>query len=74
LRELNQLNVEVIVVGAAAGAIAAKKARLAIAIIFAAVTDPLGYGIVESLARPGGNMTSVALAAARGSAGNGSNY
>lgn len=69
LNELNELKVEVIVIGAAAGAIAAKKSGLTIPVVFAAVTDPLGYGIVESLARPGGNITGVALAVGDGFSG-----
>jgi putative ABC transport system substrate-binding protein len=69
LAELNQLKVDVIVIGAAAGAIAAKNSGLAIPIVFAAVTDPLGHGIVESLARPGGNITGVALAVGEGFSG-----
>jgi putative ABC transport system substrate-binding protein len=52
---------DVLVVGGAAGAIAAKKSGSTIPVVFAAVTDPLGYGIVDSLARPGGNITGVAL-------------
>ena len=69
LKELNELKVEVIVIGAAAGAIAAKKSGLKIPVVFAAVTDPLGHGIVESLARPGGNITGVALAVGEGFSG-----
>jgi putative tryptophan/tyrosine transport system substrate-binding protein len=69
LAELNQLKVDVIVIGAVAGAIAAKKSGLAIPIVFTAVTDPLGHGIVESLARPGGNITGVALAVGEGFSG-----
>ena len=33
------------------------------------MTDPLGHGIVESLARPGGNITGVALAVGEGFSG-----
>src|ERR671911_165037 len=69
LTELSQIKVDVIVIGAVAGAIAAKKSGLAIPIVFAAVTDPLGHGIVESLARPGGNITGVALAVGEGFSG-----
>ena len=69
LAELNHLKVEVIVIGAAAGAIAAKKSGLALPIVFAAVTDPLGHGIVETLAQPGGNITGVALAVGEGFSG-----
>ncbi len=69
LTELSHLKVDVIVIGAAAGAIAAKKAGLTIPVVFAAVTDPLGQGIVESLARPGSNITGVALGVGGGFSG-----
>lgn len=42
LAELNQLKVDVIFIGAAAGAIAAKNSGVTMPIVFAAVTDPLG--------------------------------
>jgi putative ABC transport system substrate-binding protein len=67
--ELIQLKVDVMVVGGAAGALAAKNARTTTPIVFAAVTDPLGYGLIESLARPGGNITGVALALGEGFSG-----
>ena len=38
-----------------------KRAGLAIPIVFAIVTDPVAMGIVASLARPGANITGVAL-------------
>ena len=69
LTDLNRRNVDLIVIGSAAGAIAARKSGLGIPIVFAAVTDPLGHGIVESLARPGGNITGVALAVGEGFSG-----
>jgi putative tryptophan/tyrosine transport system substrate-binding protein len=69
LAELIQLKVDVVVVGGAAGAIAAKNAGVTIPVVFAAVTDPLGYGIIGSLARPGGNITGAALAVGEGFSG-----
>jgi putative ABC transport system substrate-binding protein len=69
IAELNRLDVDVMVVSAASGALAAKNARIAIPVVFAAVTDPLGHGIIESLARPGGNITGTALAVGEGFAG-----
>jgi putative ABC transport system substrate-binding protein len=38
-------------------------------VVFVAVTDALGSGIVESLARPGGNITGVSMAVGEGFAG-----
>ena len=41
IAELNQLKVDVMVIGGAAGALAAKNAGITIPVVFAAVTDPL---------------------------------
>jgi putative ABC transport system substrate-binding protein len=49
------------VVGSAAGARAAKDAATTTPIVFVAVTDPIGSGVVSSLARPGGNLTGTSL-------------
>jgi len=50
--------VDVIVTGAGTvSAVAAKKATSTIPIVFAVVSDPVGDGLVDSLARPGGNVT-----------------
>jgi putative tryptophan/tyrosine transport system substrate-binding protein len=51
-----RLNVDLIV-ASAAGVAAARKATSSIPIIFLSITDPVGFGMVTSLARPGGNMT-----------------
>jgi len=55
--ELVRLNVDVIVAPAPQNVAAAKRASPTIPIVMAAVGDPVGEGLVASLARPGGNVT-----------------
>jgi putative ABC transport system substrate-binding protein len=56
--ELVRLKVDVIVVGGGVGATsAAKQATDTIPIVMAHASDPIGAGLVASLARPGGNIT-----------------
>jgi putative ABC transport system substrate-binding protein len=55
--ELVRLKVAVIVAGGTEAIRAAKKATGTIPIVMAISSDPLGSGLVESLARPGGNVT-----------------
>src|SRR5262245_65381026 len=55
--EFVRLKVDVIVTYATPPAIAAKKATAVIPIISAVMGDPVGAGLVASLARPGGNVT-----------------
>ena len=69
IAELIQLKVDVMVVGGATGALAAKNARITTPVVFAAVTDPLGYCLIGTLARPGGNITGVALGVGEGFSG-----
>jgi len=57
------------VVGSSAGALAAKNAGIMTPVVFAGVTDPLGNGIIASLARPGGNITGTALGVGEGFSG-----
>ena len=60
--ELVALKVDVIVAGGGAQAArAAKQATSALPIVFAATADPVGSGLVTSLARPGGNVTGLSL-------------
>jgi putative ABC transport system substrate-binding protein len=55
---LVRLNVDVIVAdGGTPSTVAARDATRTIPIVFCAVADPVGQGIVASLARPGGNIT-----------------
>jgi putative tryptophan/tyrosine transport system substrate-binding protein len=55
--EFVRLKVDVIVTGGDAQALAAKQATRVIPIVFGAAGGPVGNGLVESLARPGGNAT-----------------
>ena len=55
--ELVRLKVDLIVVTGGPSALAAKKATTTIPIVMANAADPVGAGLVASLARPGGNVT-----------------
>jgi putative ABC transport system substrate-binding protein len=55
--ELVRVNPTVIVSAPLPANIAVKNATAAIPIVMASGADPVGFGLVESLARPGGNMT-----------------
>ena len=55
--ELVHLNVDLLVVATTAAVQAAKNATKTIPIVFFGVTDPVAAGLVDSLARPGGNIT-----------------
>ena len=60
--ELVRLNVDAIVVGAPPAPEAAKRATSMIPIVLTNHNDPVGSGLVASLARPQGNITGVSLA------------
>jgi putative ABC transport system substrate-binding protein len=59
--ELVRFKVDIIVAASVPGALAAKDATKTIPIVFTAVSDPVRFGLVQSLARPGGNITGVSL-------------
>ena len=55
--ELSQIPVDVIVTDSGAASIAAKKATETIPIVMGVISDPIGIGLVASLARPGGTCS-----------------
>ena len=55
--DLVRLKVDIIVASISTDALAAKNATRAIPIVVASAGDPVGSGLVESLGRPGGNIT-----------------
>src|SRR5437870_3726481 len=55
--ELVRLKVELIVTSGTPAVMASKKATSVVPIVFATAGDPVGSGLVASLARPGGNVT-----------------
>ena len=55
--ELVRLQVDVIVINGVAAALAAQKATATIPIILSNTVDPVGAGLIKSLARPAGNIT-----------------
>jgi len=58
--DLARLKVDLIVVASTAPALAARSATTTIPIVMANAGDPVGAGLVASLARPGGNVTGLA--------------
>jgi putative ABC transport system substrate-binding protein len=63
IADLVQRQVNVIVTHGTANVIVAKAATSAIPIVFAVAADPIGSGLVASLAHPGGNATGLSLQA-----------
>jgi putative ABC transport system substrate-binding protein len=59
--ELVRIKVDVIVTTGTPAALAAKQATSIIPVIITTVADPVGSGLVASLARPGGNITGLSL-------------
>jgi putative ABC transport system substrate-binding protein len=62
-RELVESNVDAIIAVTSLGAKEAKQASRTIPIVVVIEPDPVGGGLVESLARPGGNVTGLSLMA-----------
>jgi ABC-type uncharacterized transport system substrate-binding protein len=67
--ELVRLRPDVIVAGGTLAILAAKNATSTVPIVMAVSTDPVGAGLVQSLARPGGNVTGLSLGAGEQFAG-----
>src|SRR5262249_23290869 len=61
--ELVALKVEVLVASGTPAARAAKQATQTVPIVFTAIASPITSGLVTSLARPGGNVTGLAVLA-----------
>jgi putative tryptophan/tyrosine transport system substrate-binding protein len=61
--ELVRLKVDIIVTIGPSATLAAKKASGTIPIVIASAADPVGSGLVSSLAQPGGNITGLSLMA-----------
>ena len=61
LSELMQLKIDVLYVGSLTAIRAAKQATTTIPIVMMTTADPVAAGLVDSLARPGGNITGLTL-------------
>ena len=55
--ELARIKVDIFVVAGAPASLAARKMTSVIPIVVVGIADPVGLGLVDSLARPGGNIT-----------------
>jgi putative tryptophan/tyrosine transport system substrate-binding protein len=62
--ELVQLKVDLILAGTSPSVVAARQATQTIPIVMPTSSDPVGDGLVASLARPGGNITGLSLMSA----------
>jgi putative tryptophan/tyrosine transport system substrate-binding protein len=62
-QELIDTKPNAIIAVTALGAVALKKLTSSIPIVFVLVPDPIGFGLAQSLARPGGNATGLSLMA-----------
>ena len=61
--ELVRLNVDLIIAWTSPAALAVRNATRTIPVVMASVADPIASGLINTLARPGGNMTGVSLMA-----------
>lgn len=59
--EFVKLKLDIIVTESTVNVLAAKQATSLIPIVFAVAADPIGMGLVASLARPGGNVTGLSI-------------
>src|SRR5262245_28533863 len=69
IAELVQRPVDILIVGSAPAALAAKQATQALPIVSLGSADPVGSGLVASLARPGGNITGLSFVFSEGFGG-----
>jgi putative ABC transport system substrate-binding protein len=60
-RELLELNVDILASHTTEAIAAIRRLNTAIPVVMTAISDPIGNGLVESFARPGGNTTGVTL-------------
>jgi putative ABC transport system substrate-binding protein len=59
--ELARLKVDVLIAEGTIGTLTAKRATSTIPIVMVYVADPVGSGLVASLAHPGGNVTELSV-------------
>jgi putative ABC transport system substrate-binding protein len=62
--ELMRSRIDIVLASAALAAMAVKRTTVSVPVVFVGVVDPVGLGLVASLARPGGNITGLAAGAA----------
>jgi len=66
ISELVHLKVDVILTSGTAVTLATKNATSTVPIVFTAVDDPVAFGLIDSLGRPGGNITGLSSGAGPG--------
>jgi putative ABC transport system substrate-binding protein len=60
-RELVESDVDIVIATETTGAVALKQITNTVPVVFVIVADPIGFGLVASLAHPGGNMTGLSI-------------